>query len=75
MLPRAAVGVVRHVDWQGLGVGLAWANEVMWQGPFLEQLGLIEAKDWFGMGRGSGVEWAIVWAATSGLPAENEETA
>ena len=26
-------------------------------------LGLTEAKDWLDMGRGSGVAWAMVWAA------------
>ena len=67
--------MVRHVGWQGPGVGLAWAKEVVWQGPLLVLLGLIEAKDWLGMGRGSGVAWATVWAATSGLLAKNEETA
>ena len=54
---------------------MSWANEVVWQGSLLVLLGLIEAKDWLGMGRGSEVAWATVWAAMFGLLAKNEKTA
>ena len=36
--------MVQHVGWQGPGVGSAWVDEVLWQGPLLGLLGLARAK-------------------------------
>ena len=35
---------VQHIDWQGPRVGSACVEEVLWQRPLLELLGLAKAK-------------------------------